>query len=572
MYGLAGHQGGLESFNISFRPIKPIFPYMYDLRHYGNNILRNVQIFGSVLSGKSFIAPSTSRQNPVRHKNFLGTLTSKQTDVSWNYYDWVVDGVTIPMRHTDHELYAAVEVLKTDPLVVSSILQTPSSIVNHDFEYLLRYLKANGFSRYFASPSGLSSLHSSLSSLDFFVGVSGALHVNYHMTVSNLTYGGTVQWDSELFLPVEYPTPAVDAVIGEVYTNGPTVPYTFSYSNFSDSTGAYYPPASDSWTATDPDWFMSFVQWSIPEPVDRFETRQIDRAVSLLYDGYALNNFKRAIDDSWDDLVPSSAFSTVEAFKQQIGSLDNNVLQTIAKIPDIASALPQIREAIEVLGRLVNKDLSLVTLCDILDLASATILQSNFQWRPYYELLTKYLPQILSTLSSMAENRHLTGGYGSYSTTLYNELGREEVHLTTRTKIVMDASTSGLTSAALSLDAYGLLPKVSRAWDLVPFSFVANWFTGIGKSIERAEYSLLLATLPAYYIHSYSLVSPFTTDELEHLKMSSAGKEPAALKVYYRDISIYTPFPRDSRFGFGIPQGYPNSGILGSLLWQVFFA
>lgn len=572
MYGLKGYYGQGETFTVSFPPIKPIFPYLYDLRHYGNNILANLQLFGSTISGRSFIAPSSEKQNPVRHRNFLGTITSKQSEVSWIDRSYVIGGVSIPVRYTGHELYAKVEVQSLNPLVTRSVMEWVGTEVNNDFEYLLRFLQANGFSRDFKSPSGLSNLHSVLSSLDFFVGDSGALHVNYHMAVSNLTYGGTVEWDSEFIFPVEFPSPLVDPVIGGVVPNRPTVPYSFSYRNFVDSTGAYYPPTSDTWSPSNTSWYCSLVQWSIPEAVDMLEVRRIDSAVSRLYRGYALNSFKQAIDDSWDDIVPSSAFSTVDAFKQMTGSLDNNVLQTIAKIPEISSALPDIRAAISILGDLVSRDLSVATIRDILDLASSTVLQGNFQWRPYYELLTKYLPQILSTLSSMSELRHLEVGYGSYTFELFNKLGRQEVTLHTRSKIVMDASTSGLASAALAIDSFGLLPKVSRAWDLVPFTFVVNWFTGIGKAIERAEYSLLLATIPAFYIHSYSLTSPLTEDELESLKVTSVGSEPASLKVYYRDISVYTPFPRDSRFGFGLPQGYPNSGILGSLLYQLFFS
>jgi hypothetical protein len=571
MYGFKQYSNGLESFKVSFRPIKPIFPYLYDLRHYGNNILANLQIFGSVFGGRSFIAPSASRQNPVRHKNFSGSITSVQAELDWNYFDMSIDGVNIPMRNTQNTIYSAVKVLSLNPLVVGSIPQTTSTLVNHDFGYLLSFLKANGFSRYFTSPSGLSSLHARLTNLDFFVGASGALHVNYHMAVDNLTYGGTVQWDSEFIIPVEFPTPPVDPVVDVIYYNSDLVPYTFKYRNFTDSTGAYYPPTEDTWSSEAASRLVSLVQWSIPEPIDGHERRQIDYAVSQLYRGYALNSFKAAIDDSWDDIVPSSAFSTVAAFQQMTGSLETNLLQTLAKIPDIASALPDIRRAISIVGDLVGRDLSVATIRDILGLVSSLILQGNFQWRPYLDLLTKYLPQILATLSSMSETRHLKVGYGSYSIKLFNQLGREEVTLLTRSKIVMDASTSGLTSAALALDSYGLLPKVSRAWDLVPFTFVVNWFTGIGKAIERAEYSLLLATIPAYYIHSYTLTSPLTVGELDHLKVSSTGTEPASLRVYYRDVSSYTPFPRDSKFGFGLPQGYPNSGILGSLLYQLFF-
>jgi hypothetical protein len=136
----------------------------------------------------------------------------------------------------------------------------------------------------------------------------------------------------------------------------------------------------------------------------------------------------------------------------------------------------------------------------------------------------------------------------------------------------MDASPSGLLSAAVGLDALGLLPKASNLWDLLPFTFVVNWFTGVGEAIRRAEYAMFLATIPAYYVHSYTLSSPLSDDELDLLKMSSSISEPACLRVYVRDVTKRPPFPRDTRLGFGLPSGIPSLGSLGSLLYQLIFA
>jgi hypothetical protein len=220
----------------------------------------------------------------------------------------------------------------------------------------------------------------------------------------------------------------------------------------------------------------------------------------------------------------------------------------------------------------VKRDLRLSTFKEILDLATSTHLQAVFEWRPYYELLTRYIPQVLSTMDSIGDIRTNSIGYGSFSFKFTNEFGRKEVTLKTRTKIVMDASPSGLLSAAVGLDALGLLPKASNLWDLLPFTFVVNWFTGVGEAIRRAEYATFLASVPAYYVHTYTLSSPLSDDELDLLKMSSSISEPACLRIYVRDVTNRPPFPRDTRFGFGLPSGIPSVGSLGSLLYQLIFA
>jgi hypothetical protein len=115
------------------------------------------------------------------------------------------------------------------------------------------------------------------------------------------------------------------------------------------------------------------------------------------------------------------------------------------------------------------------------------------------------------------------------------------------------------------------LPKPSNIWDLIPFTFVVNWFTGVGAAMRRAEYSVLMATIPAYYVHTYTIRSPLEPDELRKWSLRSSGVDRAYLRLYYRDVSLFTPAVRDSRFAFGMPTQLPPMGTLGSLLWQLIF-
>jgi len=130
-------------------------------------------------------------------------------------------------------------------------------------------------------------------------------------------------------------------------------------------------------------------------------------------------------------------------------------------------------------------------------------------------------------------------------------------------------SSYGLLSSLLQLDGLGIMPKPSNLWDLMPFSFVLNWLTGVGTAMRRAEYMTCMATIPAYYVHSYTLTSPFTTDELASWRTATSTDGQLSLKLFYRDISLFSPAPRDSMFGFGIPRSLPPLGTVAALLWQV---
>jgi len=398
------------------------------------------------------------------------------------------------------------------------------------------------------------------------------LIITYKCHVRDHTSDADFYWDASIVVPFEVPEVGLEPVVGTDYRltrpGNPIYRFSNAYNTVGGAIVGFSGPAEGEFSGPSYTCGPLILGYPVRTPIGEWGVAMLAR--ETLRSGRFIDEFDKAAKRDFRDLATSSLFSTVDAFKKAEGSLNINILQNLQKLPQLASAIPQIREALDVIGSVLRRDLSLSTIREILDLATSTHLQWAFQWRPYLQVLTEYLPQLLSTMSSMGHIPANAVMRGSYSTKLFNVLGRQEVTILTRSKVVMDASPSGLLSAILGVDASGLLPKPSNLWDLLPFTFVVNWFTGVGASIKRAEYSLLLATLPAYYVHSYTISSPLTPFELDSLEMSSSGAEPASLRLYYRDISRYTPAVHDSKFGFGIPSGLTNGGTLGSLLYQLF--
>jgi hypothetical protein len=282
------------------------------------------------------------------------------------------------------------------------------------------------------------------------------------------------------------------------------------------------------------------------------------------------SSFFGEVASNYAELLSSSNFSCADALQALEGGVSNNILQSVVKLPNISSALPQIREAVGLLGHIAKKDLSLATLKDILDLASSTTLQASFQWRPMLEILMKHLPIIRDLSRDCSSGKKVTISRGKWKYSfLEGELSRP-AQLTARTKIVLDESPRGLLAALLGIDAFGIMPKPSNIWDLLPFSFVVNWVTGVGNGIRRAEYSAVLLGMPAYYIHSYEVKSAFKSEELENWSLSSEPIDPLSMKVMFRDISLFAPLPRQTRFGFGLPTSSPPLGVVLALLYQLF--
>lgn len=559
-----------DTIEISGKPRQISLAYRdaLDARYYGN-ISRNFKLLSNVLTGSVDFIPNYSHESSCRHGTFIGELATRQSDLQSSRSDYLFYGALVPLRWTSGRLYYKCRVDSTFPLNVTALYEDSSTSIFNILD-LLDYIIEQG------TIGDISNANSgqirSLSDLSYTVDTSG-LTISYKSSLltGNSPVPGTSNdvrtWKSRVFVPFEVPAPYFYPIQSQVYNGLLTVDHcTFSYSDgfalHQDAEGVF----EDTYTNSDVD---EFVFLSDPTGVV-LENEGGHRFVPTSL-GASLHNFEEAILNEYDDIVPASLFSTADAFKDSERSLNVNILQNLAKLPDIASALPHIREGIDVASRLLRRDFSLSTLREVLDLVTSTELQRSFEWRPYLDVFTTYLPQLASLWGTLGHFTQNSIGRGSWFFRFPDKVfGRQDVTLTARSKIVMDTSGSALLSSLLGADAVGVLPKASNIWDLIPFTFVVNWFTGVGGMIRRAEYSAYLLTLPAYYVHTYTLSSPFSSQELEAWNLRSFSEQSAGLRVYYRDLSLFSPLPRDSRFGFGLPQGLPPVGTFTSLLYQLF--
>lgn len=561
-------RGLTETTMVSFKPLtKRRNSEAYDNAFYGS-FFRNLQLFGSTLSGYGFNPPAGSGESVTRHVSYSGELIAEQADVPTSVVNYDFWGLSVPIHSTAGLVYDRATVLSVDPfrLQVGSTLLYGGSW-NLSFLDLVTFLLDKQVTNVsFVEGALIERVLSDVSFSSSFTGFS----VRYHMSARQLGGSEHIEWDGHVVIPFTVPPRVISPSVGQTVAAWQGYACKHSYAitlaqTASSDPGPQYREYEDATSYVSACLFMSFPA----DPDSAVELRD-GTTLANLRSRIFLDKFREAVDDSWSDLVPSSLHSSVDAYKQAEGYLGVNLLQNVVKIPDILDNVTFIRDAVKVLGRLTKRDLSIATFRDVINLATSAELRANFEWRPYVDFFTRYLPLMLSTFQQLGLHGHVVG-YGSFRFKIFNDLGRDEVTLVTRTKLVMDASPSGLLSAAIGLDVLGLLPKASNLWDLIPFTFVVNWFTGVGEAMRRAEYAIFLSTIPAYFVHTYTITSPLRADELAFLKASSAGVHPAILKLYYRDFTTYNPAFKESRFNFGIPTHLPNVGILGSLLYQLVF-
>lgn len=242
---------------------------------------------------------------------------------------------------------------------------------------------------------------------------------------------------------------------------------------------------------------------------------------------------------------------------------------------DLASLVPEFSLALRSL-LVLAKGRKLESLIDALDFLTALRLKERFGWRPDLDIISTYIPKVQSTLKTVSKlsssGEVVARGEFTYRFPS-GTFGREDSRLIARSRLAVQMDQKSILTDLLGVRAIGLLPSPSSGWDLIPLSFVVDWFTDIGsrlRDLEAAGFSFLLPI--KVYTHSYKITSPLTEEELalDGLSVGTLfGSESPVAQVFWRDVSRHAPFPRSSYFDFRMPSSLPNWMTGGSLAWQI---
>jgi len=122
-----------------------------------------------------------------------------------------------------------------------------------------------------------------------------------------------------------------------------------------------------------------------------------------------------------------------------------------------------------------------------------------------------------------------------------------------------------------ALESLGLNPSAANLWDLIPFSFVVDWFLPIGSVLSRLdayENNALLRDVK-YRIETFKVLWPLTKQELEDL-IGNQFSVTTPIKYCWYDRRIltglgsYDPFAGQSLDGLTVSQMTQGGALLSS--------
>lgn len=560
-----------EEIKISSKPAQADgFPgSRYDTKYYDNVYLRGAKVFLEAMELQTLAVPSYRNERSTSHFSWKGLVTPKLTlnqvtDANLNFHGFwtlnkrivsLMDRVSIVSDAPDFAYHTA----HFD--VNWSLLDLVNHLRGYSVDYANRYIfnwwqggifqvQARNFTCVTQSDLTLNL------EFDMVIYYNPGLHPERSVTC-HVTHN----------LPTRLPPGTKNFEIQEFHDSYGEVPIRSVYA-VSDCYG--FPDVEDGSA-------FSFEHEAFKAHVHCLGVQDSTREV--LGEGPIRDNLRFGVThltsylrDNWWDVTRSSAFSIARGSEDLFSILGEDNLQNLSQLPGLAESFPKIAEALKLLGKVLDRDFSTATLKEVADYITSTILKVNFDWIPNIQLLRDWLPKAVELLKLITTSKKVVTARGAFHSANLPAwaTGREDTPcgLTTRTKIVANLGGESLLDALFTLDSFGLLPKGSALWNLVPFSFVANWFTGVGAAMQRVEALAKIAFVPAYFVHSYAIDSRLSETELEGLNLSTVETSPASYFVYRRDVTCQPTLDSDNALGFGVPQGLPWTTFL-SLLYQL---
>lgn len=297
-----------------------------------------------------------------------------------------------------------------------------------------------------------------------------------------------------------------------------------------------------------------FPQWNTFEKSRILAKRHASNCASM-----AVNHFEAA-----------GFLAQTTGLKDYCSILTNNHIETLMELSAIGSLLPDPIPWMNLFKHLKRKNLLGATK-SLLDIISNAKLMYSFGIKPTADATIEFAAKfddVKRRLSGIYGRRTI---YGSFFYDLPTEDFGGVSQLEVRTKSMYDFSDNTLLVIALGLQSVGLLPTISNLWDLVPFSFVIDWFTNIGRRMEAVEDQVFLLSLDHIYtVYSYKVTTEFSDELCEYNGITPSGGERPCVTWYDRRPTVFSRRLKSSKYDFLAAKGAPDDLLLvGSLAWSV---
>jgi len=305
------------------------------------------------------------------------------------------------------------------------------------------------------------------------------------------------------------------------------------------------------------------------------------------YSYLLLKDWNRRVSQMAPRIFPACYYSGEEASTSLIGQIEANHLENLTQLGEIKDILKMLLDAGRTANNLRKGNVSGVAktlanashnpmraIKNIVDVVTDAELLYSYGVAPTIsdakELSSKAGDTLrLFTRKSVYDYRTFYGRfYFDFEDNIVPPY--TGLRLEANTKLVARLSPNSVLSALVPIKAMGLFPSLSNLWDLVSFSFVADWFTGIGDKLDAIDNNFFLLLLDVKYSVSSMKLSWDIPDEILTACSLSANVDDHPRLIYYtRSVMKSAPVLQYTDIDFQPGHGLPSWETVGSLFYKV---
>jgi len=278
------------------------------------------------------------------------------------------------------------------------------------------------------------------------------------------------------------------------------------------------------------------------------------------------------------DIRPTCVLAYADALEKDLVINKTNLIQIAQGLDGLGEIFPGDQDLKDIFKVIASGDRS--TIYNLTDKLTSEVLRNSFAASPTQRFVDQiksadYVASYQKLMSLFAPRSRISYGVFKYTFTesetemiLPRSKGKTILQLETHCKASYSMDLSALLATLMVGDSVGALPTFSRIWEILPFSFVADWLFNTKKRIRVNELLSIgwFATQMHSNLYSYKL-SLLPVDGFDR----ECGLESKDFKVtgYRRELSRLLPIYRNTRIDWLAVKSKPSLVVVGSLAFQL---
>lgn len=294
---------------------------------------------------------------------------------------------------------------------------------------------------------------------------------------------------------------------------------------------------------------------------------------------HSLRAFRTAVVPRCRDFYPCSFFSSKDAIDTDLVQLGSNHIETLVELRDVLAMVDVVR----LVARLRHNPRNIAKLLPrLLDVLAAAKLTYSLGIAPTIDdaLEVQSRSRELARRFLHAKNTGMRKAHGKFSVKCPSGYlaGFEDAWVTARSTVWYELDLDTSVAYALAVKSMGLLPSLQYVWDLLPLSFVADWFLHVSDKLGALDTQAQMFVMRvSHCTHSVSCNWKFDPDVSEEYSFvpanSAEGEEPSywtGYSYYERFITTTVPVLAPTNLPVFGEASIPDWGTFLSLVYLLY--